>query len=70
MNQQIKKLFAVKYMVNADEARGLSGSDYTPSIDANNVIWHTTSKRFISYSEASQHVLRIGIWRNPHIIET
>jgi len=69
MNQQIKKLFAVKYIVNADEAKGLSGSDYTPYTDANNIIWHTSFKRFTSYSEASEHVLKIGIWRNPKITE-
>lgn len=69
MNQQIKKLFAVKYMVNADEARGLSGSDYTPSIDVNNIMWHTSSKRSTSYSEASNHALKIVAWRNPQIIE-
>ncbi len=69
MNQQIKKLFAVKYIVNADEARGLSGSNYTPSIDANNIMWHTSSKRFTSYSEASNHALKIVASRNPQIIE-
>lgn len=69
MNQQIKKLFLVKYIVNVDEARGLSGSNYTPSTDANNIIWHTSSKRFTSYLEASNHALKIAAWRNPQIIE-
>ena len=64
----MNKQFAVRSLVNADEARGLSGSDYQPAVDANGNIWHTSFQQFNSPFEAAKYALKVSSYRQPHII--
>jgi hypothetical protein len=64
----MNKPFAVRSLVNADEARGLSGSNYQPAVDANGNIWHTSFQQFNSPFEAAKYALKVPSYRQPHII--
>ena len=68
MKALVNKPFAVRLLVNADEARGLSGSDYQPTVDANGNIWHTSFQQFNSPFEAAKYALKVPSYRQPHII--
>lgn len=68
LNPSVSKPFAVKSLVNAYEARGLSGSSYSPSVDANGNYWHTSFKQFNSVIEAAKYALMIPSYRQAHVV--
>lgn len=65
-------MFKVKYIVNKDVARGLSGyrdgADYAPEIDNNGVIWHTTSMAFETVESANEYAAKLLPTINPIVI--
>lgn len=68
MKLLVNKPFTVKFLVNADEARGLSGCGYSLVPDANGNIWHTSFYQFNSTFEAAKYALKVPSYRQPHII--